>query len=317
MESKEVLECYVADVAARLPRRQRNDVAFELRALLDEELQARAEAAGRSADAAMAIEFLRNFGHPAEVAGRYRPALTIIDPGDGQRFLRATVIGLLVIWCAGLLKSIELGQASGLDLLSLAGHWWGNTVIPSLWWPGVLVVGFAASAWSRRRWPERADWKPRSADGSGGSRLSLIMGLVGILFGAYILVNPHWVLDFFWNGKAAPAAYAALSYTEDFLRIQAPILLGLILLNIPLNVAAIVSGHHSAMMKRLDALLTLLTCAAMIWAVADGPILQLAHSDQMAKLLMVLVALYVLVSLALRQFLKVRPTPAGKVQISS
>ena len=316
MESNEILECYVTDVAARLPRPQRNDVAFELRALLEEELQARANAAGRHADSGMAIELLHNFGHPAEVAARYRPALTIIDPADGQRFLRATVIGLMVIWCAGLLESIDLAQASGLGVLNLVSHWWGGTVIPSLWWPGVLVVGFATSAWSRRRWPDRTKWKPRTADRAEGSRLTRVMGLLGIVFGAYVLINPHWVLDFFWNGNAAPAAYAALSYTESFLHLQAPILLGLILLNIPLSLVAIVSGRHSVLMQRFDTVLTLLTCAAMIWTVADGPILQVAHSDQMAKVLMVLVVICVLIDMALRQLRKVRPTPAGRVQIS-
>jgi len=58
MNANDVIESYVTDVALQLPRRQRNDVAFELRALLNEELQARAEAAGRGVDAAMATEFL-------------------------------------------------------------------------------------------------------------------------------------------------------------------------------------------------------------------------------------------------------------------
>ena len=47
MNANDVIESYITDVALRLPRRQRNDVAFELRALLHEELQARADDAGR------------------------------------------------------------------------------------------------------------------------------------------------------------------------------------------------------------------------------------------------------------------------------
>ena len=86
MNANDVIESYVTDVAAQLPRKQRNDVAFELRALLDEELQAKAEAAGRGADAAMATELVRAFGRPADVAARYRPTLTIIDPADGHAF---------------------------------------------------------------------------------------------------------------------------------------------------------------------------------------------------------------------------------------
>ena len=39
MNANDVIECYVNEVAVQLPRAQRNDVAFELRALLQEELQ--------------------------------------------------------------------------------------------------------------------------------------------------------------------------------------------------------------------------------------------------------------------------------------
>src|SRR5947209_4777111 len=107
MNAKDVIESYVTDVAVRLPRKQRNDVAFELRALLNEELQAKAEAAGHvsdaadAVDAAIATELVQSWGQPREVAARYRPTLTVIDPADGPTFLRATVIGLAVIWCLG------------------------------------------------------------------------------------------------------------------------------------------------------------------------------------------------------------------------
>src|SRR5688572_4251548 len=146
MNATDVIDSYVTEVAVQLPRRQRNDVAFELRALIDEGLQDQAEAAGRDVDAAMAIEFLRGFGRPVEVAARYRPALTIIDPADGRSFLRAAGIGLAIIWSAGLLASLQQPIDSGWDLLQAVALWWGNVVIPSLWWPGVLVTWFAAAA---------------------------------------------------------------------------------------------------------------------------------------------------------------------------
>ena len=225
MNANDVIESYVADVAVQLPRRQRNDVAFELRALIDEGLQDKAEAAGRDVDAAMAIEFLRAFGRPAEVAARYRPALTIIDPADGRSFLRATVIGLAIIWSAGLLVSLQQPIDSGWDLLQAVGRWWGSIVIPSLWWPGVLVTWFAAAAWSRRRRPQASQWKPRTGDPTTGGRAAMVLGLVGMVCGVLVLLDPRWVLDFFWGGRAAPAAYEALTYTESFLHTQAPWLL--------------------------------------------------------------------------------------------
>jgi hypothetical protein len=64
MTANEIIEAYVADVAVQLPRKQRNDVAFELRALLQEQMQDRADAVGQAADASMATDMLRAFGNP-------------------------------------------------------------------------------------------------------------------------------------------------------------------------------------------------------------------------------------------------------------
>src|SRR5262245_8316293 len=66
MNANEVIESYVCDVARSLPRDKRNDVAFELRALLADELAAKAQAAGRAPDEAMAMDLLQRFGRPAD-----------------------------------------------------------------------------------------------------------------------------------------------------------------------------------------------------------------------------------------------------------
>ena len=63
MDARTVIESYVHDVTQLLSRKDRADVALELRALLAEELAARA--AGAPADEAMAIELVRGFGAPA------------------------------------------------------------------------------------------------------------------------------------------------------------------------------------------------------------------------------------------------------------
>ena len=251
MNANEVIESYVSDVAVHLPRRERNDVAFELRALLGEELQARADAAGRAADADMATALANSFGRPVDVAARYRTPLTIIDPADGQAFLRATLIGLAVVWSLGLWKCLREPSGSDAGLLGALGAWWGGTVIPSLWWPGVLVVCFGLAAWTRRRSSNRADWKPRAADRIPGNRATLALGILGILAGVFLLLDPRLVLDLFWGGRAAPEAYQALTYTETFRQRQGPYLLVLVLLNIPLLVSAIATGRRSAIMRKV------------------------------------------------------------------
>lgn len=309
MNADDVLDAYISDVALRLPRKQRNDVAFELRALLREELQARAEAAGRGADAAMAMELVNAFGRPSEVAARYRPPLTIIDPADGHLFLRATVIGLAIIWGAGLLKELRQPFASGSDVLLALGRWWVATVVASLWWPGLLAVGFGAAAWARRRWPHAPEWKPRDPDRVAGSRASQVLAIIGILGGVFLISNPAWVLDFFWGGRAAPAAYEALTYTDAFLRRQAPWLFGLLLLHVPMLVTVFIRGRWSALLRRLDHGLSLLTCAVMAWTALSGPVFMAPASDRVMKLVLFLSIALTVVSYGVKRLRTVRPAP--------
>lgn len=309
MNANDVIESYVTDVALLLPRRQRNDVAFELRALIDEGLQDRAEAEGRAVDAAMATDFLQAFGRPRDVAARYRPALTIIDPADGHRFLRATVIGLAIIWCLGLLERLQQPIGSGAELLGVIAQWWLGTVVASLWWPGVLVAGFGTAAWVRRRWPNAAAWTPRSRDRLQGGRVGTAMALVGMLCGTYVLLDPRVVLDVVWNGRAALVAYEALTYTETFLHRQAPWVLATLLLNIAVFMVVIAMGRWSAVMRRIETGLSLITCALLAWTVLDGPVFMSGRSDGTAKFLLALIVAYTLIHFAVKAYRRIRPMP--------
>lgn len=317
MNANELIECYVADVASHLPRKQRNDVAFELRALLDEELQAKADAAGRGADDAMAMELLQAFGRPADVAARYRPTLTIIDPADGHAFLRATLIGLAVIWSVGLLEVLQQPIDSEWDtLMVLSRWWWGalSVVVSSLWWPGMLVVGFAMSARSRRRRPHTAAWTPRARDHNRVNRTAMALGIVGILCGVFVLIEPRWLLDVVWQGRAATEAYTALTYAEPFRHRQAPILLTLLLLNIPMLTAAMLGGRWSINKRRMETALSLITCSVMLWTVLDGPVFMADSSDRTVKFAMVVIVAITLMNFGVQAFRRVRPKPDRGVQ---
>lgn len=314
MTANDLIEAYVADVARRLPRAQRNDVAFELRALLREELQARAEAAGRDADPALATELLRGFGRPAEVAARYRPPVTIVDPADGRAFLRATVIGLAIIWSLGLLAVLQKPIGSGLDLLHPLSEWWLGTVIPSLWWPGLLVVGFGLAAWSRRRRPEKAEWSPRAEDRAEASRAALVLALAGIVCGVLVLLDPRWFLDLLLGGRVPPAVMEAFEYTEAFRSRQAPWLLGLILLNVPLLIVVIAHGRWTVPLRRAYTVLSLATCAVLAWVVLDGPMYAAPATDRTAKGVLAVLVVLSLGEIVRQWFRRVRPSPEGPVR---
>lgn len=313
MNANDLIESYVTEVAEALPRKQRNDVAFELRALLREELEGKAEEAGRLADATMALELLQAFGRPADVAARYRPTLTIIDPADGQTFLRATVIGLVVIWSIGLLVCLQQPIDSGGDLLGVLGQWWVSTVLSSLWWPGVLVVSFGLAARARRRRPQSSVWKPPASEPSQGSRAAMALGLVGIACGLFVLLDPRWVLDAFFGGRAAPAAYEALTYTETFRQRQGLCLLVLLLLNIPMILTVMVKGR-SAGLRRLELGLNLTLCAVLVWTMLDGPVFVASGGDRAVKSCLSLIVAYILINIGLRARRSVRPAPNQQIR---
>lgn len=309
MNAEDWIESYVAEVAARLPRKQRADVAFELRALLREGLRARAEASGRAVDAALAAELLATFGRPAEVAARYRPTLTIVDPEDGRTFFRAAVSGLAIVWLVGLWRDVALPVGAGQDFLVALGHWWVSTLLASLWWPGFLVVAFGLTSWARRRFPSSAQWTPRSGDRGPTSRAAMVLAIVAVVCGVLALVDPRGLLDLFTRGRLAPSVYDLFAYSGDFLALRGPLLFGLLALNVPLLAAVVAKGRWTPRLRRLELALALATCAAMTWAAVAGPVFSAPASDRAMRFALLLCTGLTLLLYAYRAYRSVRPSP--------
>ena len=137
----------------------------------------------------------------------------------------------------------------------------------------------------------------------------MVMAVVGMLCGLYVLIEPRWVLDFFWGGRAAPAAYEALTYTDTFLRRQGPWLLLPLALYVPLYAMALVKGQWSDLLRRIETALSLVLCAAMAWTVIDGPVFMASASDRMVKFFLVLAIAYILVDFAIKRYRRLRPAP--------
>jgi hypothetical protein len=194
MTADDVIESYVRDVASYLPRKKRNDVAFELRALLQEELAAKAAAEGRAPDKEMAMELLTGFGRPAETAARYQPRMPLIDPADNHNFLIWAVVGSLVFLA--------------VDPQNHSAY---------LQWVGGVFLWFAVMAWLRRRRPsERLLWRPkRDRFPEVASRpLALLPGLATLVFpfAMYLAPQTWWEIATFGTGDAS-----GLALTDAFL----------------------------------------------------------------------------------------------------
>ena len=318
MNPLELIDSYVKDVARHLPRRQRDDVAFELRALLQEESAAHAAESGRAADAAGTLELLRNFGHPLAVAARYRAPLTIIDPADGRTFLRVGLGGAIAIALLGLLDVFTrpLPLAGGVPaaggVLGVIGAWWTWAVVTAPWWPGVLVLYFGLAAHNRRRWPRRAQWQPRAVDQVEVNRRLYTLGILAALAGLLVLANPAWLLERLFAGRVAPVAYQAFVFSEEFLSFRAPLLLAVMAAQLLLFGVLVVQGRWQPLTRKLDVALGAGVCAVLVWLVAGGAIYRQPAIDSFVKMLRVFIVAGSLVNIAfkVKHQLRIRP-PLG------
>ncbi|GGM74802.1 hypothetical protein GCM10007977_090500 [Dactylosporangium sucinum] len=257
---------------ALLPRRQRRDVAQELRALLTD------ESADRDVEAVLA-----SFGHPAEVAARYGPPVTLIDPVDTRRFLSLGIGGALLIHFGAFLGEIIKPVR---DFQGAADAAWPVVFA----WLGLLFVGFALRAWHRRRRPVR--WSPGRARNEHVNRAGRIAALVFYAAGTAVLLDPPAAVR--TVGLPQPAI-DALTYHERFLDVRGPVMFALLLTLLvgeavaiwrPWPVTQLVHGA--------------VTCAVLTWLIGSGPIFVTQAADQTFKEITALIILVSLVDLAVR-----------------
>ena len=194
MTANEVIDCYVSDITRLLPRKERNDVAFELHALLADELAAKASSDGREPDREMVMDLLSAFGRPAEAAARYRPQAPLIDPADNHHLLIWSIVGSLVVLAAD--------PANRLAFLQ---------------WVGGVFVFFSLAAWVRRRWPsDGLRWRPRRDPFPAVVRRPLVastgLAVALIPLTMYLVPQAWWEFVTLGNGVSS-----GLALSGDFL----------------------------------------------------------------------------------------------------
>ena len=277
MDAQTVIESYVRDVTQRLRRQDRVDVALELRALLAEELAARA--GGGLATETMAIELVRGFGAPGEVAARYRPVSPLLEASDTRPFLTWAIGGALVL---GALAPIThpVGAKDAVTDAILA-------------WLGLLLIVFATRNSVRRRWPSLALWRPRDPDQvSRAATLALVavIGLGLVCYGA-----PQAVFSMFLPGVRLPPN---LVYAPAFAATRLPWLLAIWVGQAVLLAWVAVRGRWQRATRQAEAATQLAVALVLIWFYVDGPLLQVPAADRLARPWVALIALGLLADVA-------------------
>lgn len=296
MTPEAVLEAYVSDVARRLPRTKRNDVALELQALLHEELQGKAEARGAVADEAMALDLVRAFGSPEDVAERYRPAgFVIVPPARSSQFAAIALGGVILQWVITLSAALQTAEGNTLAAL---GRWWLSFGIGALWWPGFMVTAAIVAGWARHKWPPASAWRPRRQDRDDINRPLWILGGAAAAIGIATVVGARWIFEH-W---LPPQVSDAFAFDHDFLPIGGAMVVLLWSFNALLFAIVFFEGRWRGFTRRLELALATAWFAALTW-LTIGPRIYLSPStDEAAKGWLALVALLVLLDLGLKVY---------------
>jgi hypothetical protein len=261
--------------------------------LLREEVDAAASEQESRAQAAR--ELLAGFGRPADVAARYGTPVSLVDPADTRRFLTLAVAGALLILFGAVLDELIDSAIAQRNLEQAVENAWPTVFA----WLGLLVVGFAVSAWARRRQPD-AGWKPHSMPTDQINRFGRAAGTAFFIVGTVVLVNPAWLLLEVTGGRAAPAASEAFAYDEEFLRLRGPVLLGFMVLGIVIQVILVWQGRWRAWLRGADLVHSLVMCVMLTWVVGAGPIFKATPTDEAVKGAIALIILVAVVDQAVR-----------------
>ncbi len=237
MTADEVIESYVRDVAACLPRRMRQDTALELKALLTDDLVAHAQSLGLSPDREMAIALVRGFGRPSEAARRYHERPALIDAADTHHFLIWALGGTVAL---AILMALDGGRELGQDLF--------------LQWLGLLVIIFALAAWCRRHWPDALRWTPRPDPDLRSRPLAVLACAATLAFPVFMYAAPETFVRTLFLGNIPTDG---LALTEAFRLSGLRILtLGLLAASALLYVVVALQGRRVGWSRAVELVLT-------------------------------------------------------------
>ena len=299
MRADEMLERYVREVASQLPVRMRSDVTLELASLLREDLQAKADAAGRAPDDKLALEVLQAFGHPRDIAARYHPRSAIIDPDDTRSFLWAVIIGAAVLVALSLPNAL-LAPGKSRDLGSIL-----------VWWFGAVALIFMVKGWVRRRWPRARRWNPDKHDPDRVSRVGMVALIVLIGVGIAAYAEPQRIFAWVTGGIRLPSS---LDWDPGFRSLRLPWLFAVWIGQAVMLAVLAVRGRWNAPLRRAEMVLAVAVVAMLTWYCADGPVMVDHASDQVAKAFMLMIALILLIDIGVKIHRQVGHLSPGRLR---
>jgi len=288
--TNEVIESYVLDVMRRVPGKERDDVGLELRGLLTEMLDGRAEAEGVAPHDAMVLEMLRDFGTPAEVAARYQPPGFVIIPADQTRWFAILSLGGVGLQWALTLPAIFQDQDT-------AAHWWMTWGLGSLWWPGFLVMTALVAAWGGQLRTFTPKAKARTLDAERVNRTAMVVGLAWFAVGAAIVIALPFIA-----GSLPGVLPQVFAFDPSFVSNRAPPVLILWLGIFATLVAVLAKGRWTPRLRWVSIGFSFGFAALLGWWLAAGPIFLAKATNDGARGAIALVLVIIAVDIAVQLY---------------
>jgi uncharacterized membrane protein len=289
METQAIIDDYVNKVAAKLPRRLRNDVGVELRTLLTEQLWSAAREAGRSPDSQLAIDVLRRFGRPDEVAARYAPrGFQLVEPEYAPVFVTVATC------CVAIQRGVTLPAVFSSRMT--LGDWWLRWGLSAFSWVGFLVLWFGLASWIQRRFPGDPDsgrrpwthwifwvplpreWRPGEPEGTEW-RAGLNAAPVGAVLTIFFIAPASILRHFLPAGTDTSWAL----YDGHFQRWLLAPLIALIAVRLVLLAAAALNERRRERTEALRFGLWVCFVAVLYWALLGGRIFAHVLTDPLFK----------------------------------
>jgi hypothetical protein len=284
--TNEVIESYVLDVMRRVPAKDRDDVGLELRGLLGEMLDGRAEAEGVAPHEKMVLEMLQDFGTPAEVAARYQPEGFVIIPADQTRWFATLSIGGVGLQWALTLPAVFQGQDP-------VAHWWLTWGLGSLWWPGFLVMTAMIAAWTGRMRSFKPKSKARALDSERVNRTAMVVGLFWFAVGAALMIALPFI-----TGSLPGVLPKVLAFDAGFVQNRAAPVLILWLGVFATLVAVLAKGRWTPRLRWISIGFSVGFAAMLGWWLVGGPIFVAPATNAGARGAIALVLVIIAIDLA-------------------
>ncbi|SDQ33812.1 hypothetical protein [Pseudoxanthomonas sp. CF125] len=301
MSSNDVIEAYVAEVMRHLPRKERNEIGFELRDLLTQMLAERTQDA--ATDDAV-LDMLRDFGAPTEVAARYRPpgVVAIIPAEQTKTFALLSLGGIALQWALTLPRVFD-----GQPVVA----WWFSWGLGAFWWPGFMVTMALIGMFARESGMFKRTWNPRTVDPERINRNAMAFGLAWYAIGVAFMICLPWTAALL--PEPMPRIFA---FDPTFLRERAPPVILLWLGGFATMFVAMLKGRWSKLTRRLSTAFALGFVVLLLWWMTAGNIFLSPATDEGAKAGLGLVVVIIVASLAYELYRRRPRIHAPKVKAS-